>query len=93
MNCTQCEERMSDYLESAITAADREGIDSHVRSCAACNELLAEMREVLVWAKTFPIFEPPAWLATRILGSGESSPSGLRWTPRSECLWASSHWL
>ena len=60
---------MSDYLESAITAADREGMDSHVRSCAACNELLVEMREVLVWAKTFPIFEPPAWLATRILAN------------------------
>ena len=60
---------MSDYLESAITAADCEGMDSHVRSCSACNELLVEMREVLVWAKTFPIFEPPAWLATRILAN------------------------
>ena len=69
MNCTQCESRMSDYLESAISDADRERVDVHVCSCAACNELLVGMREVLVWAKTFPMFEPPAWLPTRILAN------------------------
>jgi len=69
MNCTQCENRMSDYLESTIGDADRERVDVHLSSCSACNELLADMREVLVWAKTFPIFEPPAWLPTRIIAN------------------------
>jgi anti-sigma factor RsiW len=69
MNCTQCEERISDYLESTISPADREQIDVHLRSCEACSEILSGMREVLLWAKTFPVFEPPVWLATRILAN------------------------
>jgi hypothetical protein len=69
MNCTQCEERMSDYLERTISASDRDGMETHFRSCTACSELLAGMDEVVVWAKSFPTFEPPGWLATRILAN------------------------
>ena len=69
MNCTQCESRMSDYLESAISDADRERVDVHVGSCSACNALLADMREVLVWAKTFPVFDAPVWLPMRIVAN------------------------
>ena len=67
MNCTQCEERISDYVENALTTADRSAIDLHLESCGACSELLAGVSEVLVWGKTFPVYESPAWLAPRII--------------------------
>jgi Putative zinc-finger len=69
MNCTQCEERMSDYLENTINSSDRDAMDAHFRSCAMCSELFAGMYEVVAWAKSFPTFKPPAWLATRILAN------------------------
>ena len=69
MNCAQCEERMSDYLESALSAGDSGGVESHLQSCAACTELLAGMRDVLVWAKTFPVYEAPLWLPARIVAN------------------------
>jgi anti-sigma factor RsiW len=69
MNCTQCEERMSDYLENTISVADRAQIESHFQSCAACSELLAGMREVLAWGESFPVHEAPSWLPLRIVAN------------------------
>jgi hypothetical protein len=69
MNCTQCEERMSDYLENALTAADRSQMAAHLRACAACSELLSGMKDVLTWAETFPVYEAPSWLPSRIVAS------------------------
>jgi len=69
MNCTQCEARISDYLEKTISAADRDQMEAHVRSCPSCNELLAGVGEMLTWTRSFPVFEPPAWLPTRILAN------------------------
>ena len=67
MDCLQCEERMSDYLENALGVAERGSVELHLGSCNACSELLAGMTEVLVWGKTYPIYETPSWLTTRIL--------------------------
>ncbi len=69
MTCTQCEERMSDYLENAIAAEDRGRMELHLRACAACAELLAGMNEVLAWGKEFPVYQAPAWLPTRIIAN------------------------
>ena len=69
MNCTYCQILMSDYLENALSAADRAAAELHLQSCAACSELLAGMTEVLAWGKTFPVHEAPAWLAPRIVAN------------------------
>jgi predicted anti-sigma-YlaC factor YlaD len=69
MNCLQCEERMSDYLEEALSATERGAIDLHLQSCAACTQLLAGMTEVLTWGKTFPVYDVPAWLPVRIIAN------------------------
>src|SRR5579884_3417416 len=69
MNCTQCEERMSDYLENAISVSDREQIESYVQLCATCSELLSGMKDVLAWGPAFPVYEAPAWLPSRIVAN------------------------
>ena len=69
MTCTHCEERLSDYLENALSAADRAAVELHFQSCAACSDLLAGMTRVLAWGKGFPVHEAPAWLATRIIAN------------------------
>jgi hypothetical protein len=69
MNCTRCEELMSDYLEHAISANDRDQIESHLQLCAACSELLSGMTDVLAWAGSFPTYEAPSWLTARIVAN------------------------
>ena len=69
ITCTLCEIQMSDYLEAALSPAERTAVDAHLRSCVACSDLLAGMTEVLAWGKAFPIHESPAWLPARILAN------------------------
>jgi len=69
MNCGHCEERMSDYLEGALSESERNDVDLHLRYCAGCRELLAGMTEMLAWAKAFTVHEPPLWLPARIIAN------------------------
>ena len=69
MNCTQCEDRMSDYMENGIGIAERDEFMLHLNTCRACTELLAGMNEVIGWGKRFPVYEPPAWLPARIVAN------------------------
>jgi predicted anti-sigma-YlaC factor YlaD len=69
MNCNLCEERMSEYLEEALDQRERQSIDLHLQSCTACSELLFSMQEILGWAKTFSVVDPPAWLPLRIIAN------------------------
>src|SRR5436305_15281419 len=69
MNCTQCEERMSDYLENAISVADCIQMDVHLQSCAACSELISGVKGVVAWAEAFPVHDAPAWLASRVVAN------------------------
>ena len=67
MNCTYCEERISDYLEGALSPSDRAELDVHFQACAACSELLGDVRRLL--ESTFPIHAAPEWLAPRIIAN------------------------
>ena len=69
MNCSQCEELMSDYLEGTISAADESQVRLHLSGCIACTELLEGIRAVITSAKSFPVYEAPAWLPTRIVAN------------------------
>ena len=69
MNCTHCEEQLSDYLENALGIDARDGVELHLRYCEACGELVAGMKDVLAWGEGFPIYDPPAWLSSRILAN------------------------
>src|SRR4051794_10410642 len=52
--------RLSDYLDDEITDSERAAIDAHVASCAACREVLRELREVQAHAASLPERIPEA---------------------------------
>ena len=69
MNCAHCEERMSDYLENALAAADRASMDLHLQSCRACTELVAGIQDLMALGKRFPVYQPTVWLPARIVAN------------------------
>jgi hypothetical protein len=69
MNCNYFEDRLSDYLENTLDAAERPAVELHFQSCASCGPLLAGVREVMQWGKEFPVEPAPAWLSTRIVAN------------------------
>lgn len=69
LDCTHCEEHMSDYLENALDAPSRSLVESHLKSCSTCAELLSSMSEVLDWGAHFAVYEAPVWLPARIIAN------------------------
>src|SRR5215471_15759729 len=69
MNCIKVEELLSDYLENTLSLENRLLIDTHLQSCPGCSDLLAGMAKVVAWGKSFPVYESPSWLATRIVAN------------------------
>jgi hypothetical protein len=69
MNCTRCEEQLSDYLEDALGAGERDAMDAHLRTCQSCHELVVSLRDVLMAVQNFPVYDPPLWIPTRILAN------------------------
>jgi anti-sigma factor RsiW len=45
--CQQVVELVTDYLEDALTAADRRRFEHHLAGCPHCTEYLAQMRETI----------------------------------------------
>jgi anti-sigma factor RsiW len=45
--CQQVVELVTDYLEDALSPADRKRFDRHLAGCPNCTEYLAQMRETI----------------------------------------------
>ena len=69
MNCIQCEERISDYLDGVLDRSEANAMEMHFAACTACNELVAGVRDVIAWGRTFPVQDAPTWLAVRIVAN------------------------
>ena len=45
--CREAVELVTDYLEGALSPADRERLEGHLAGCPHCTEYLAQMRETI----------------------------------------------
>jgi hypothetical protein len=69
MNCGQCEELMSDYIDNTLKPSERDVFVLHLRSCGSCAELVTNMKEVMAWGRNFPVYGAPSWLPARIVAN------------------------
>ena len=47
MHCREAVALMTEYLEGALAARDRERFEEHLAGCAHCHEYLAQMRATI----------------------------------------------
>ena len=85
--CQQFEERLTDFLEDALSVADRAGFLAHQQECARCRPLAERVNTMLVAMHHVEPIEPPPGLVHRILEQTgpkqERGWFGLAWlTPR-----------
>ena len=67
MNCAYFEERISDYIQGALSVSERNAVELHYQSCAVCSDLLADVTRVVEWCRSFPVYAAPEWLPARII--------------------------
>ena len=54
---------LDDYADGTLSAAERPGVEQHLAGCAACREMVDDLREILRGAADLELREPPvrAW--------------------------------
>jgi anti-sigma factor RsiW len=69
MTCRQVVQLLTDYLDGALTAADRARVEDHLAGCAACTAFLAQLRVTGRVVAGLAALEVPAPLRTELLAA------------------------
>jgi hypothetical protein len=67
MECSSIRERLSAYLEGAVSPEERALIEEHLRSCTECSADLADLIETIERIRGLEEMEPPAWMTQKIM--------------------------
>lgn len=67
LTCEHIEERLSDYVEGNLLAAERKALEGHVESCAHCAALVAGFGSMVLRLHGLPQLETPPRLVYNIL--------------------------
>jgi len=60
MNCKELEPLLDDLVDGRLAGDARERAEAHVRSCADCRSILADLRQIREAARSLPRMAPPA---------------------------------
>src|SRR5512142_1254471 len=100
MNCQRSEEALGELVDGArIDEARRIDVDAHLRDCASCRALLADLRQIRAAAARLPQDPVPARAWSRIasqLPSSDPAPLTARvfrvifGTPRLRLAWGAA---
>lgn len=84
LTCLQVEPLLAEYLDGALAAPDRDGVEEHVASCAGCQATLEDVRVALAWTRAAEPVPVPSMLVARILEqTSEAAGAGARgWAQR-----------
>ncbi len=77
MTHLELENLVSEYLEGTLAAARRAQVEAHLGDCAACRELVADVRRAIELCHSAEELEPAPWLVSKILLAtvGEHKPT------------------
>ncbi len=66
MNCEHYEDAIGDLVDGSIDEARRIEVERHLRDCASCRAVLADLRQIRAAAAHLPVQAPPPAVWTRI---------------------------
>jgi hypothetical protein len=69
MRCDDALDQLTDYLDDAMSAADKAAFEAHTADCADCRRELAEVRELVSLLHAVPAEPMPAALPGRIFAA------------------------
>ena len=77
MTHLELENRASEYLEGQLDTTQRVVVETHLRDCGACRELIGDLRRVMALCQAAEDLEPAPWLVSKIMLAtvGERKPT------------------
>jgi hypothetical protein len=90
-NCTNSDERLSDYVEGQLTSVEAAAFSAHAATCARCSDLLAQVGALVSQMHRLEAVEAPPQLVQKILdatlGPGTKKQAWKRWFTWAPVLW------
>ena len=74
MDCPRSQELLSDHLEGSLHAILHAELDAHLATCGECRSLREAVAEVVDALRAYPVLEPPAGLAERVVAATRALP-------------------
>jgi len=72
MNHDDMQEKLSAYMDDAVSTQERSAIEDHLAGCAQCRKALEELRMTVAHLKNLEPVEPPAWMTQKIMAQVRS---------------------
>ncbi|HPD58318.1 MAG TPA: DUF2275 domain-containing protein [Smithellaceae bacterium] len=66
-NCKDMENKISLYLDNVLSAADKQAVEKHLKSCPQCVKALADMQKVKAMTGKLSEVEPPPWFKQKVM--------------------------
>jgi anti-sigma factor RsiW len=72
MNHDDMQEKLSAYMDDAVSTQERSAIEDHLACCAECREALEELRKTVAHLKNLEQVEPPVWMTQKVMAQVRS---------------------
>jgi anti-sigma factor RsiW len=66
MTCDRCQSLVGEYVDGTLDAGEREAVEAHLASCAACRTMAADFGAIRHTARTLEPHVPPAHVWTKL---------------------------
>src|SRR3990170_8027302 len=60
-------DKLSEYLDNAVTGKEKAELEEHLTSCTKCSDALAELRKTIQHVKEIEEVNPPVWMTQKIM--------------------------
>jgi anti-sigma-K factor RskA len=86
MNCIECEEIISDYVDGTLELGEQTKIEQHLANCEPCRAVRDDFLQIVHFSKQLPLHTPTSDLWTRIQSEIEAEKPRTFWL-RTKLWW------
>ena len=79
MNCIECEELISDYVDGVLEPGEQTKIENHLANCEACRAVRDDLLQIVHFSKQLPLHMPASDLWGRIQSEIEAEQPKSLW--------------
>jgi hypothetical protein len=86
MNCIECEDIISDYVDGTLELGEQTKIEQHLANCEPCRAVRDDFLQIVHFSKQLPLHTPTSDLWTRIQSEIEAEKPRTFWS-RTKLWW------